>query len=129
MSDPKYHQTYLMVRDIDQSIQFYSELIGLSVNQRGKRSATVNAGAGELKFEQDFDPETLDAFGLDPPGADRGAGLIIGIQVDTLDPVYDRLKEADADLLIEPREVDWGRELFLVQDPDGYVLEVSRPIE
>jgi len=129
MSDPKYHQTYLMVRDIDQSIHFYSELIGLSVNQRGKRSATVNAGAGELKFEQDFDPETLHAFGLDPPGADRGAGLIIGIQVDTLDPVYDRLKEADADLLIEPREVDWGRELFLVQDPDGYVLEVSRPIE
>lgn len=126
--EPKFQQTYVMVSDIDRSTAFYAETLGLGIDDRGERSTTFSAGEGELKLEQDFDEETLSAFGLDDPGDERGSGLIIGIEVGELTETYERCTEADCEILTEPREVSWGRELFLVRDPDGYVIEVSRPI-
>lgn len=117
-----------MVSDIDRSTEFYSETLGLEVDERGERSTTFDSGGTELKLEQDFDDETLEAFGLDAPGDDRGAGLIIGIEAADLAGAYERSSHADCEILTEPREVSWGRELFLVRDPDGYVIEVSRPL-
>ncbi|MFB6151056.1 MAG: VOC family protein [Haloarculaceae archaeon] len=35
--------------------------------------------------------------------------------------------EHGASVPAEPRVTDWGRKLCLVEDPDGYVFEVSRP--
>lgn len=123
-----HQQTYLMVSDIDRSTAFYAETLGLEVTDRGERSTTFANGGAELKLEQDFDEETLDAFGLEQPGSDRGDGLILGVEAPALEALYDRAERGDCEVLTEPREVSWGRELFLLRDPDGYVIEASRPV-
>lgn len=125
---PTLHQTFLMVADIDRSTAFYADTLGLDVADRGDRSTEFDTGETRLMIEQDFDEAELAAFGLEPPGADRGDGLIVVIEVDDVDAVHDRAAADGATVLLEPTDVDWGRRLCLVEDPDGYVLELSRPI-
>jgi catechol 2,3-dioxygenase-like lactoylglutathione lyase family enzyme len=125
---PTLHQTFLMVSDVDRSTEFYRDALGLAVADRGDRSAAFETGEAELMIEQDFSEEELAAFGLEPPGDDRGDGVIVVIEVDDVEAVHERAAAAGADVVMEPTEVNWGREMFLVRDPDGYVLEVSRPV-
>lgn len=125
---PSLHQTFLMVSDVDRSTEFYAETLGLEVAERGDRSTEFDTGQTRLMIEQDFSEEELAAFGLAPPGEDRGDGVIVVIEVDDVTTVHERAEEAGADVVQEPMEVDWGREMFLVRDPDGYVVEISRPV-
>lgn len=125
---PTLEEVYVMVTDLDQSVQFYDEEIGLSVRKRGDRSATFKTASGTLKIEEDFDAETLANFGLEPPGDDRGKGVIIVLEVADADRIYDGLNEHEVDIIKEPSEVPWGRKMFLVRDPDGYVLEIYHPL-
>jgi catechol 2,3-dioxygenase-like lactoylglutathione lyase family enzyme len=121
------HQTFLMVSDVDESVRFYEEALGLNVAERGDRSAEFDTGRCKLVIEEDFDADTLAGFGLEPPGEKRGDGVIVVLEVDDVDAVYERADMAGADVRMEPRNVDWGRRMFLIADPDGYVLEISRP--
>lgn len=125
---PTLHQTFLMVSDIDRSTEFYRDALGLPVAHRGDRSTAFDTGGAELMIEQDFGEDELAAFGLAPPGEERGDGVIVVIEVDDVEAVHEQAAAAGADVVMEPREVEWGREMFLVRDPDGYVLEVSRPV-
>ena len=125
---PTLHQTFLMVSDIEASTAFYEDALGLEIADRGDRSTAFATGETELMIEQDFDEAELAAFGLDPPGDDRGDGVIVVIEVEDVDAVYEQASAAGADVVLEPTDVDWGRRLCLVRDPDGYVLEVSRPL-
>lgn len=125
---PRLHQTFLMVSDIDRSTAFYRDSLGLEVAERGERSTAFETGEAELMLEQDFSEEELAAFGLTPPGEQRGDGVIVVVEVEDVEAVHEQAVAAGADVVMEPTEVDWGREMFLVRDPDGYVLEVSRPV-
>lgn len=121
------HQTYLMITDLDRSIDFYENVIGLQVTGKGDRRAEFDTTEGSLQLEMDYDEEMLNQFGLEAPGEDRGSGIITVIEADDVEAVYDRAEANEAEILCEPQEVEWGRKLFLVRDPDGYVVEVSRP--
>lgn len=120
-------ETFLMVSDLEESTEFYEETIGLDVTKRSNE-VRFDTGAAELVIEEDFDAEVLAQFGLEPPGEDRGDGVITVIEVDDPDAVYERAEEDGADVVLEPRDVDWGRRMCLIADPDGYVLEVSKPL-
>lgn len=122
------HQTYLMVSDLKRSTQFYEDALDLTVAERGDRSVEFETGECALKLETDFDEETLAEFNLEPPDADRGDGAVLVVEVDDVEAVYEEARNADGETLIEPREVPWGRKMFLIRDPDGYVIEVSRPV-
>lgn len=113
-----------MVSDMDASVEFYTEALGLDVVERGN-DVTFDTGEAKLIIEEDFEEAVLADFGLEPPGEDRGDGVIIVIQVDDVDAVHERAEEYGAEILFGPADVDWGRRMFLVRDPDGYVLEVS----
>lgn len=123
------HQVYLMASDLDASVQFYRNALGLTLRERGDRSARFDTGECELVLERDYDEETLAAFGLSLPGEDRGEGVIVVLDVADVDAVHESVRDAGEEVLVPPRDVDWGRRLLLVEDPDGYVLEVSRPTE
>lgn len=123
------HQTYLMVTDLAESVAFYRDALGLDLRDETSGRAKFATGECTLVLEEDFDEAVLEEFGLEPPGADRGDGVILVVEVTDLAAVADELRDFGAEILTGPREVDWGRELLLVADPDGYVIEVSRPIE
>lgn len=127
--DATCHQVFLLVSDFEASVSFYRDALGLSLESRSDQKATFDTGRCSLVVQADFDAETLAAFGMEPPGEHRGAGAIIVVEVPDVDAVYGHAEAAGATVLASPRRVDWGREMMLVEDPDGYVLEISRPTE
>jgi catechol 2,3-dioxygenase-like lactoylglutathione lyase family enzyme len=80
--DRTLHQVFLMASDVDASGSFYEEGLGFAVAERGERSVRFETGRCELMLEQDFEPETLGAFGMEPPGESRGDGVIVVVEVD-----------------------------------------------
>ena len=124
------HQTLLMVRDLDASVEFYRDVVGIETAEESDTNVEFDTGDATLVLESDFGPEVLDAFGLDEPGEERGRGVIVAVDVgdpDAVDAVEDRAVDAGADVRMGPRDVDWGRRMMLVADPDGYTVEVSAP--
>lgn len=122
------YQVYLMSPDLEASARFFERALGLTKTDEGDRSVAFETGQCTLKIEGDFDEETLAAFGMEPPGDRRGDGVVIVIEVDDVVATHDQAVDAGAEVLLEPTEVSWGREMFLVQSPAGYVFEVSRPL-
>ena len=122
-------QLFLLSADLSTAREFYETALGLEPRRVGDASVAYETGACELKIQADFDPETLEAFGLSPPAGRRGEGGIVVLAVDEpLDELYERMSTAlegePGEPLIEPREVPWGGRMFLARDPDGYVLEL-----
>lgn len=125
---PHLHQVYLMTPDLRASTAFCEEALDLEKTHDGERSVAFETGECELKFEKDFDEETLAAFGMQPPGENRGGGLVSVVEVDDVEAAHERAQAAGATVLKEPMETDWDREMFLVESPAGYVFEVSKPL-
>lgn len=126
----KIQQIFLLVTDLETTRAFYEDALGLSVKAIGDSSVAYETGDCELKINADFEPDVLAHFNLDePPAENRGAGAIHVLRVEEpLTDVYDRMERilnAEAgEVLIEPQSVPWGGRMFLVRDPDGYVLEI-----
>lgn len=129
---PSLHQSLLMVADLDESVSFYTDVVGLEPDEVAEGNVEFETGQATLVLEEDFDREVLDAFGLDDPGDERGSGVIVAIEVgspDAVDAVAERAEAADETVRMGPTDVDWGRRMALLADPDGYTLEISAPLE
>lgn len=122
------HQIFLMSSDLEQSSTFFEDALGLTKTDEGERSVEFKTGPCTLKVEADFEEKVLAEFGLEPLAEDRGDGIITVIEVDDVDASYRQAASAEAEILMEPREVNWGRKMFLIESPSGYVFEVSRPL-
>lgn len=65
------------------------------------------------------------------PQAGRGqvaAGALLNFEVDDVDAEYDRLRAAGLQVLLPLRDEDFGQRHFIVQGPDGVMIEVIKPI-
>lgn len=126
-------QLFLMSSDLADARTFYEKALGLEPREVGESSVAYETAGCELKIEADFGADELDAFNLSPPPAEgRGEGAIVVLSVGSpIDETYARMEavldDAPGELLIEPRTVPWGGEMFLCRDPDGYVLEIRPP--
>ncbi|MFC5973603.1 VOC family protein [Halomarina salina] len=126
---PSLHQSLLMVTELEESTAFYRDTVGLAVDREADGNVEFDTGQATLVLESDFEPDVLDAFGLDDPGDERGRGVIVAIEVDGPDAV-DEVCEAvpDEDVRLAPTDVDWGRRMAIVSDPDDYAVEISAPL-
>lgn len=84
------YQSLLMVTDLEASIEFYRDIVGLEPDVVEEGNVEFATGQCTLVLESDFDRDTLDAFGLNDPGWDRGDGVIVAISVDDVNEVYKR---------------------------------------
>lgn len=125
---PSLHQSLLIVSDLDASVEFYENVIGIEPDEANADNVEFKTGQCTFVLEEDFDQEVLAAFGLQKPGDQRGDGVIVAIDVDTIDTVdavCDRAREKGIKIRMAPQDVDWGRRMALLADPDSYTVEVS----
>ena len=67
-------------------------------------------------------------WNLPPLREPRGAGVVVTLTPEDVDAAYERLLEKGVAPLFPPRDVPWGVRMFMVEDPSGFLIEMSRPL-
>jgi catechol 2,3-dioxygenase-like lactoylglutathione lyase family enzyme len=125
----------LLVTDLATSLDFWVSLCGFEVlyDRPEEGFAYLRSGAAHLMLDQigigrDWIPAPLDR--------PFGRGLNLQISVPSVAPLVERLSSAGWPLFLAP-ETRWyqtgptraGVRQFLVQDPDGYLIRFTSPLD
>jgi catechol 2,3-dioxygenase-like lactoylglutathione lyase family enzyme len=107
------------VRDLDESIEFYSRFLGFYLLRRYDRNGREGAyiGLGDVLFELGCDPNM-------PAPAENNEGRL-GLTVTDLNAVFQDLKQKGVAVVSEPEEMRTfnGRQAA-IRDPNGYVISL-----
>jgi len=61
-------------------------------------------------------------------GRGRVAGLLLNFEVDDVDTVYDRVRQAGLPILLAIRDEAFGQRHFITADPNGVLIDIIKPI-
>ncbi|WP_461534932.1 bleomycin resistance protein [Spongorhabdus nitratireducens] len=121
----------LSVTDFNRSFEFYTELLGFSVRNRRENPdfAYLENEQVQIMLEQLHD----EAWLTDDVSYPFGRGINFQLELADIEPVYNRLQQAEVPLYRDMNEVWYdtgsmlsGQKEFLVQDPDGYLLRFTQ---
>ena len=59
----------------------------------------------------------------------KAQGVLINVEVVDVDTEYLRLKEKKLPMLLDIRSEEWGQRHFIVEDPNGILIDVIQNIE
>jgi lactoylglutathione lyase len=124
--DPKRRlgSVILYVEDLERSIAFYRDVIGVPLKLRGDGYAEFDTDGAKLGlFERSRLPELIGRDGGLP-----GPTVEIVFIVTDVDAETDRLRGAGASILTGPVDRPWGHRTLHVADPDGHVVELAQEI-
>ena len=114
----------LLVADMDRSVKFYKELLGLPVKTKTQSPDWVEFFNRET---------TLSLHAIkrgkvdDSPGSKDtklGTGTLVGFMVSDIDSTVQFLKENNIRFFKEPREEPFGKHA-IIEDPDGHLRKTS----
>jgi lactoylglutathione lyase len=113
----------LTVKDIEQSLHWYCDLVGFTVAEKHEREGTLmavslRAGKAAVLLTQDDGAKGLDRV--------KGAGFSLQITTDqNLDELAQHIKDGGGTLINEPTDTPWGVRMFRLLDPDGFKFTIS----
>ena len=115
----------LYVRDIERSIAFYRDVVGL-------RFKFLDSGYAEFatkvtKFAL-FDRALLPNL-IGREQSEGGPSAEVAFLVDDVDAETERVKAAGAGILSGPVDRPWGQRTLHFLDPDGNVVEFAKELE
>jgi len=119
--NPSISHIYLPVRDVNESIDFYTQKLGFKLLRQyetnGRPSAYVTLGGILLELT----PSTT------TPSTDGRSELRIGILVDDMDATLAEVREKGVEVAREPWQAQtfWGRQAQL-RDPNGYLISIRQ---
>jgi len=105
----------LLVNDIDASIDFYQEALGLSLIFKSPGWAEIIVGEIHLALHKKS-PELTEH-----PDALSTIGVSINFEVTDIDKMLKRLEKRNIDIVGRVKDYEFGR-YFFVTDPDGYIV-------
>jgi catechol 2,3-dioxygenase-like lactoylglutathione lyase family enzyme len=124
---------FVIVDDPDAALAFYRDTLGLEVRNdvaRGEfRWITVGAPSQPevgivLTNYLNGSPADSDALAaLVAKGALNG----VHFHTDDLDPTFEQVRAAGAEIVQEPTEQPWGTRDFAVRDPSGNLVRIDQP--
>ncbi|HEX9166184.1 MAG TPA: VOC family protein [Gemmatimonadales bacterium] len=118
---PELRYLMLFVSDLDRSLRFYRDVLGMAVVSEGRDMVEFRGNGGGLTIHQAHQ----EAPHHHPPmvcGAVR-----LGFRVRDLDGVHGRLMEAGAPCLTPPEERE-GVRMALYEDPDGFNFTLAEAL-
>lgn len=113
----------LYVNDIEKSLLFYEEVIGLMLYKRSVHGARFNHDQFSLLLVSDLRLNENHYFYNRKEMKGNGFELII--VVNRIEEVYERCKENRCTIQEEIQTYPWEMRGFKVVDPDGYFLRVT----
>jgi catechol 2,3-dioxygenase-like lactoylglutathione lyase family enzyme len=118
----------LKVTDMDKSLHFYRDVLGLEVlhmsgpHANGGRSATLQAGSE--KIDVFYRPDFVAADKDKPVGMDH---LCLTVGSDSVDGILDYLRERGVEIMWGPVTRGTSTSVY-VFDPDGIHVELRLPV-
>jgi predicted enzyme related to lactoylglutathione lyase len=119
-------RVFLLVSNLARSIQFYQGLLERAPASQDARHARFDLGPITLTIHEDLMPEEISLWRVDPMPARRGWGVYLTVPTPDLEGTYEKVTAIGAEILTNPRTTPWGSMMFIVKDPDGYLLEISQ---
>ena len=115
----------ISVADLDESIAFYEDVLGLTVSTRREKDAFIQVGEADVLALLQY-PGGKDAFDTEARPKYRGKAFThFGLSAPSMEAVFafqDRLREAGVPIVKEAYE-RWDGGSFYFQDPNGHTLE------
>jgi predicted enzyme related to lactoylglutathione lyase len=116
LGPPKIDHILLEVADLNKSMAFYHDLLGLEIKSQSKDFAMLesgNVGVFLSSTHWDWDEKR-------PAKVRPGWGMYPHFAVVDVAAMVERARKAGYKIAQEPRKYNWGTEAF-VADSDGYV--------
>lgn len=114
----KFCWSTLTVKDMEESLKFYKEIVGLKENKRfqaGPGMEIVFLGEGETQIELIYNANKKDI--------NMGADISLGFQVSSLDEMMEFVKEKGIDIHSGPFQPNPSTRFFYVLDPNGLRIQ------
>ena len=112
----------LRTTDLDRSIRFYTEQVGLELAFRhADFYAGIRSGAGSFHLKHVDTPDPSIEF------VDEGGHLHLYLGVDDVDAFGERLRAAGVELIQPPCDTDWGTRELVFHDDQGHTIYAGMP--
>ena len=105
----------LIVKDMDRSVAFYRDMVGLSVEMHTPFWSSLSAGNISLGLH----PESNHAK------VAPSMGCTFGFEVEDIQATVQKLKAKGVQMQLEPKREDFGW-LAIFADPDGYAVQLAQ---
>lgn len=125
----KLSQIRLLVKDFQQSVAFYRDVIGFPLGTFAEEMKFASFKTGDTKLEIFSREQMAEEIGGNnlSSDADSQSKFAFGLSVDDIDEVCARLKDKGIPLLNEPHDrKDWNARVAHLRDPDGNVIELYK---
>ncbi|HEY5561541.1 MAG TPA: VOC family protein [Clostridiaceae bacterium] len=114
----KFCWTTLMVKNMDESLKFYQDIIGLNVSRR------FNAGPGvEIAFLGDGDTKVELICNKATEEVSFTSSISLGFEVNSLDEMMVLVKEKSIEIHGGPFQPNPHTKFFYVMDPNGLKVQ------
>ena len=110
----------MAVKDIDESLQFYHEIIGLPIKNQRRSWVDLGTTGAILSLH----PASLTAQHI---GSSIENGITIGFLVGDVKSAVDELRAKGVTIYRDIIEKDAGKNAVIL-DPDGYLISLFEPI-
>ncbi len=116
----KMNMIVVHVKELERSIRFYRDVLGLALEQEEEGMAYFSIGTGKERVSLMLHSTA------EPEPADYGIGL--DFQVDDAEAAIAAIRGAGGRIVQEPIIREWGVKEAVIADPDGYKLWVVEPM-
>lgn len=120
----KYKNTMLVVKDINQSKQFYKKILNLRVLLDFNGNVTLTHGISLQSYElwKDFVHKSDEEIVL------QNNACELYFETEDIDDFMSRLYQYNVPLVHPLKEHAWGQRVVRFYDPDGHMIEVGETL-
>ncbi|MBR2672870.1 MAG: VOC family protein [Oscillospiraceae bacterium] len=119
----EYRGTLISVREMDRSIRFYTDVLGLSVTADYGANVTMD---GWIYLQTE---ETWKGFIGERQILYGGNACELYFEEEEMDRFLRKLKTLDVSYVHTPLQHRWGQRVVRFLDPDGHIIEVGEKME
>ncbi len=113
----------LRTTDLDRSIRFYTEQVGLELAFRhADFYAGIRSGGGSFHLKH------VDAQNPSIDFVNEGGHLHLYLGVDDVDSFGERLRSSGVELIQPPCNTDWGTRELVFHDDQGHTIYAGMPV-
>ncbi len=116
----KFLWTTLLVDNMDESLKFYEEIVGLKLAER------FSAGLGmEISFIGEGETKVELICNGKLKKLDAGNRVTLGFKVESLDEKLNFIKEKGIDIITGPVQPNPSIKYFIIKDPNGVKIQFA----